>query len=270
MTRKTQILCYITIIVVALSLTSVLYMLMPACENCGRKFCFGTCEITYGDSGIPGANILRPSTPKNNQTTTLLSQTERQDDSYLDKITFIGDSRTVALLARGIPENKIFAENGLNHLHALDQKVVQISENKLVTIPDAVRITAPEIMIVNFGINGAAYLGAEEFVEGYSELIDVLLESSPNSIVVVESILPVANYYETKEDGVSNDKIDLLNKALYKMAQDKGLYYMATNESMKDENNKLKSEYSSDGLHYSQAGCQAILDYVLTHAILKS
>ncbi len=268
LSKKVQALCYITIIVVALSLTAILYMLMPACSNCGRKFCFGNCVITYGDSGTPGNGSLRPSIPKSNQTTTRLTETELQDESYLDDIYFVGDSRTVALTAYGIAEERVFAKDGLNHLHALDEEVVRLAEDKMVTIPDAVMITAPQIMIVNFGINGAAYLSKEEFLEGYGTMIDTLIQSSPNSIIVIESILPVADFYEAKEGSVTNEEIDDLNAGLYQMAMDKGLYYLATNEAMKNENNDVNPDYTTDGLHYNQAGCEVILNYIRSHAIL--
>lgn len=272
MSKKTQILCYITIIVVALSVTAVLYMLMPACENCGRKFCFGGCTGTRTeDSPAPGIldGIFSPSAQKTtNQPDTRLTETERQGEDYLRKVYFAGDSRTVALTAYGVSSERVFAENGLNHLHALDQEVVSINGGEPVTVPDAVAATAPEILIVNFGINGAAYMSTEEFLEGYEAMIDTLKEKSPDTVFVIESILPVASFYETKADGVTNEKLDELNAGLYQMAKRKGLYYLATSESMKDANNDLISAYTSDGLHYNEAGCKAILDYVLTHAIL--
>lgn len=268
MSKKTQVLCYLTITIVALSVTAILYMLMPACANCGRKFCFGDCEIIYGDSGTPGGSVLRPSVPKSNQPDTRLAETERQGEDYLNRVYFAGDSRTVALTAYGISPDRVFAENGLNHLHALDQRVVSINGGEYVTIPEALAVTVPDILIVNFGINGAAYLGADEFLEGYGEMIDALIEQSPGSIFVIEAILPVASFYETREDGVTNEKIDELNAGLYRLAREKGLYYLATNEAMKDENNDLVSGYTTDGLHYNEAGCRAIIDYVLTHAIL--
>ncbi len=272
MSKKTQILCYITIIVVALSVTAVLYMLMPACGNCGRKFCFGGCmDAGTEDTPAPGilGGIFAPSAKKTtNQPDTRLTETERQGEDYLSKVYFAGDSRTVALTAYGVSADRVFAENGLNHIHALDQKVVSISGGEPVTIPEAVAATAPEILIVNFGINGAAYMSTEEFLQGYEAMLDTLKEKSPDTVFVIESILPVAAFYETKADGVTNEKLDELNAGLYQMAKDKGMYYLAAGEAMKDANNDLNSAYTSDGLHYNEAGCRAILDYVLTHAIL--
>ena len=264
LTRKTQILCYITIIVMALSVTLVLHMLAPACPVCGRKLCLsdhtgdtpGT-EQKEGDlpGGLPASR------------TTRLGETARQEDSYLERICFAGDSRTVALTAYGVSADRVFAENGLNHVHALDSEVVSLNGSKPMTIPEAVRITQPDILLLNFGINGALYMGLEEFTEGYGRLVDTLMEQSPDSIVIIEAILPVAGFYETQPDGISNQKIDELNAGLYQLAQDKGVYYLAADEAMKGEDEKLRMESTPDGFHYNEAGSRAILDYVLTHPV---
>ena len=267
MSRKVKAMLYVTIMVVSLSAAAILYMLMPACENCGRKFCFGTCIIEYGNLNPLSA---RPNQPKTNQTTTRLAETEKVDaETYFKNVYFIGDSRTNALKLYGVPQDHIFAEDGLNHERALTAECVRLDDRKIVSIPDAVMITAPKIMIINFGINGASFWGKDEFIEKYETLVDTLLERSPNSIVVIESILPVSLGYEQKEGGCSNEKIDELNDALYEMAKEKGFYYMATNEAMKNDYNDLVDNYhDGGGLHYNSKGNEQIINYVLTHAIL--
>ena len=268
MSNKAKAMCYIAVMAVSLSVIASLYILMPECENCGRKFCFGSCTITYENSG-QDPQSLRPNQPKTNQTTTRLTETERVDaESYFDDVYFIGDSRTRALQLYGVPLDHIFAEDGLNHERALTAECVRMSEQKLMTIPDAVSVTIPKIMIINFGINGAYFWSVEDFMEKYAVLIDALLEKSPNSIVVIEAILPVSLGYEYSDEGVSNAKIDELNMALYQYAQENGFYYLATNEVLKDENNALKDEYTGDGLHLNDLGYEKVLDYILTHAIL--
>lgn len=265
LTRKTQILCYITIIVVALSVTLVLHMLAPVCPECGRKFCM--TDHTGGSAGGLDSLFGGDSDEKpQGAHTTRLAETG-PESGYLERICFVGDSRTVALTAYGIPADRVFAENGLNHLHALDSEVVSLNGSKPMTIPEAVRVTQPDILLLNFGINGALYMGLDEFTEGYGALIDELLKQSPDSTIIIEAILPVAGFYETQPDGITNQKIDELNAGLYQLAQDKGLYYLATDEAMKGEDGKLRMEYTTDGLHYNEAGSRAILDYVQTHRV---
>ncbi|WMJ22484.1 GDSL-type esterase/lipase family protein [Paludicola sp. MB14-C6] len=268
MSKTVKIMMYVTIIVVSLSASLILLMCMPTCKYCGNKFCFGGCTIVYEDNREKSPNLTYGK--KTNQPSTRLSSTKRANDSYLDKLTFIGDSRTVALKTHAnIPQNQIFAENGLNHEQAMTDKVVKLQDYKSVTIPKAVETVAPSIMIVNFGVNGVGWMSEDTFMQSYETFINEIMKRSPNSIVVIESIMPVSvNYDGTNK--VTNDKIDRVNDRLYELAKKKGLYYMATNEALKNEYNALDSRFDSgDGLHYNKTAYEVIVDYFLTHAIIK-
>lgn len=264
---------FVTIIVVTLSITAVVFIYIKPCDNCKRLFCFGTCVIRYDENGmeIDQPNSLNPNTHKTNQKSTRLVETERANQSYLESLFFIGDSRTIGLQAHAsLDPTKVFAEDGLNHEAALTKKVVKLQEFKSISIPEAVSITVPDIMVVNFGINGIAWMSVENFMEGYELLIDELIASSPESIIVIAAIMPVSYEYTRRDDGVTNEKIDQANEALYSMARRRGLYYLATNEALKDDDNNLRSDYhSGDGLHYSKAAYDVIVDYILSHEIKK-
>jgi hypothetical protein len=267
LSRKVKTMGYLMVIVVALSLIAVLYVLMPGCEYCGNKFCFGNCILDLNEDNPAGKN---PNFGRLNQTTTRLVETKKMGEDYYDNVYFIGDSRTVALQFYGVPEDHIFAYNGLNHEAAMTSEVVRLTDNKLVDIPEAVMITAPSIMILNFGINGASWMGEDDFMEGYTALVDELHQRSPFSIIVLEAIFPVPSSYTVQENGCSNTKIDRLNERIYEYALEKGYFYMATDEVLKDEYGDLAAGYSSDGtVHLNDAAYAVITDYILRHAIIK-
>lgn len=270
MSNKTKALMFITIIVLSLSVASISYIMMEPCEFCGRKFCFGTCSVDNNTSGENNTLKSKKDKKKTNQTGVRLTSTSKASQSYLDKIVFVGDSRTVALIQHAdIDPEKVFADTGLTHEKAMTKQVVKIQKYKNISIPEAVKVTAPDIMIVNFGINGIAWMSVDNFIEGYEKLIDTLIENSPTSTIVIQAIMPVSLQYEQISDGVSNEKIDEANDAIFKMCERKGLYYLGVDEILKDENNDLISEYSSDGLHYNKKAYDVIIDYILTHAIYK-
>lgn len=275
MSRKVVAMGLVTIIVVSLSFVAVLYMLMPPCDYCGEKFCFGTCTVVGPNGELQYQQSSRAELPSTNQTTTRLQETEPIDPAvYFENVYLVGDSRTVGLgqHVEEVPVDRIFARNSSNHEEAMYIECVPLREEKYVSIPEAVRITAPRIIIVNFGIN-SAYMGSEssieEFMTGYEAFIDKLLENSPHSIIVLEAIMPVSLAYEQSNPEVSNENIDRINLRLLELAQEKGYYYLATNEGMKNEYNALKEEYSADGLHFTKAGYQYIADYILSHAIIQ-
>lgn len=271
MSNKVKAMFLIMVMIIALSATTILIMLMEPCEYCKSKFCFGNCTIVYEDGTTANPNTIKPNSGKTNQKTTRIAETERMDESYLDKLVFIGDSRTIGLkLNYNLSDDKIFAEDGLNHEAALTKKVVKLQEYKSISIPEAVKVTAPPIMVVGFGINGISWMSVNQFIEGYEKLVDELITSSPNSIVVIQAIMPVSANYEMNEGGVTNEKIDEANDALYEMAKEKGLYYLGVNEVLKNDNNDLIDGYhSGDGIHYNKKAYEVIVDYILTHAIIK-
>lgn len=270
MSTKVKAMMLVTIMIVSLSVTAIIYILSDPCEECGNKFCFGDCTIRYEDDPNVSSTIKQQQF-KTNQSGTRLAETKKASRDYLDSLVFIGDSRTVALqLHAELNEENVFAEEGLNHEEALTKQFVKIQDYKKVTIADAVKVAAPDVMIVNFGINGISWMSVDTFIEGYEQLIDTLIEASPSSIIVIEAIMPVSLSYEQRSDGVTNEKIDEANDALFKMAKEKGLYYLGTDEVMKNDMNDLMDGFSGDGLHYTKAAYEVIIDYILSHAIYKN
>lgn len=272
MSKIVQVFLYITIIVVSLSIIGIVILLMPDCTKCGQPFHLGDCEqvgmeFTFGDDG--DKEEIRVNPIKVSQNTTRLVQTNPADDDYIEKITFIGDSRTVALTLHGIDERRVFAANSLTHEQALTYEVVSLNDETTVTIEEAVLATAPDIAIINFGINGAAWMDNETFITGYRNFLDTLLLASPSTIFVIESILPVSANYELREDGISNERIDELNDLLYDLAVKRGVFYLASNEALKGDNNALNPLYDNDGLHFSSAAYVELLNYIKTHAIYR-
>lgn len=261
LSRKVLVFLYITIIVVALSVIAIVMILTPKGNNFNNDV-----TNSFGD----GVSVERENPIAVTQNTTRLAQTNPADDDYLKDIVFIGDSRTVALQFNGIDVSQIFAENGLTHEQALTQEVVWLNDSKLTTIEEAVTATAPNIAIINFGINGAAWMDNNTFITGYERFLDSMLEASPVTIFIIEGIMPVSAEYELREDGILNSRIDELNEELYNLAKRKGVFYLATNEALKGENsNSLNDGYSSDGLHYNSDAYAIILDYIKSHAIYR-
>lgn len=275
MSTKLKVMLMVTISVLAICVTAVVVILLPPCKYCGDKFCMERCVVFYegGDTvSRPGATGLKAQNQKTNQKTTRLAETTRAKDSYINDLYFIGDSRMIGLMANaGLAEDHVFAEDGLNHEAALTKPVARLQEFKSVTIAEAITVTVPDVVVVGFGINGIVWMNNETFMEGYEQMVDQLITASPTSIIVIQSINPVSIGYENRSDGVTNERIDEVNELLYAMAEEKGLYYLATNEVLKNETNDLPdSLHNGDGIHYNKAAYDLIVDYILSHPIYKT
>lgn len=200
---------------------------------------------------------------------TVLQETTPADRDYLDNTVFIGDSRVEGMRLNGsIQQKNAYAQTGMSHVGAMTTACVDLGTGRLLTIPQAVAIRKPQRMVVAFGINGIVWMGEESFIQGYEELIDTLMGKSPNSIVIIQSILPVSSWKEQSDPRMSNQKIDRYNELLLDLAERKGIYYLNAAEKMKNSRNALDSRYDSgDGLHFNAAAGDLIVDYLLSHSV---
>lgn len=191
------------------------------------------------------------------------------DESYLNEITFLGDSRFEGLINYGISQEHIFAKSGLNHRQALTLDFVQLANGDKVTLVEALQQMDTDILLMNFGINGAGWFSTTEFLDNYNALLDLIIENTDDIIIVVQSILPITYGFETGETGFPNTRVDELNDYILEICKERNLYYLDSSIVMKDENNALKSNYSSDGLHFNSQGYEELLQHILEYTIYK-
>lgn len=193
------------------------------------------------------------------------STTDITFSAFLDQTLFIGDSRTNGMKNFGfLPEENVFAIDGASHQTARTEKFVTLEgSSKKLTIVQAVAELQPVRVIVSFGINGVAYMGEETFLSEYSELLDELKEASPDTSIVVQSILPVSASYARNDRRMANDIIDGYNAELRLLANQKDCYFLDTSQVLKNEDGALAKEYDSgDGLHFNKTAYTALFDYL--------
>lgn len=188
---------------------------------------------------------------------------------YIKDTVFIGDSRTNGLARYNyIPAQNVMAKDGENHQAARTDRLVHTDSGD-VTIVQAVGEKKPVRMMVSFGINGVAFMSEDTFMKEYSVFLDELHAASPDSVLAVQSILPVSKEYETSDHRFANSVIDRYNELLKAMAESKGLRFLDSSSVLKDKNNCLKSEYNSgDGLHFNKAAYDALMQFYDSNRIL--
>ncbi len=217
----------------------------------------GQTSHSPDDNTTPGAeyNVEPPETPY-------------ADDDYIGNTVFIGDSRTVAMTSFDLIEDyNCYAENGMSHVTALTKAFVEVGYNT-VTLSEALSTVKPYRVVISYGINGISFFTEEEFFEDYQALIDLVKEASPDTDIIIQSILPVSRYFELSDFKYNNDKIDLYNSKLRQLAASNEIYYLDTSHLLKNEENSLDPKYDSgDGLHLSEAAYEEIIYYFNTHEI---
>ena len=207
---------------------------------------------------------------------TVLCSTVDAGEDYIDRIYFVGDSTTngikhYGVLKDGKNTNRVWTPRSgtLAMWNLLSEKVVIPDDDSEMTIPEAADFKKPDIIVFTLGVNGVSICTKEQFVGYYEDLIDEVLEKSPDTDIILQSIYPVCSDYEYV-DSISMEKINRANSWIAELASEKGCYYLNTSSVLVNETGYLTPSYSNgDGIHISPEGFSVIFDYIRKHAIEK-
>lgn len=195
-----------------------------------------------------------------------LKSYEEYDANFLKQLVIVGDS-----IASGfntydrLPSEQVLAVGslGARNIHTFEFTI----DGQELDILDALSVKQPKYIFMSMGMNDINLSTSEEFVNNYTQNINDIFEICPNATIIVMGITPVISY----SDFSDNDKIDTYNDSLKQMAismQGDGsrVYYINVSKYLKDEQNGLKSEFSSgDGIHLSGSA----YDYIFTSMMLS-
>ena len=198
-----------------------------------------------------------------------VSETPQVDDSYFDDAMFVGDSITTGIELYGVmPNATVVASTGINPNTIMTTPDIELADGSSVTILQAMSAYHPKKIYIMLGSNGVEFIGKETMMELYGEFIDAVKAQHPDSIIYLQSILPVTQAKEAASPELSNDKIDEYNAAIMELAGEKESYYLNVAESFKDETGALPDEASpNDGMHFGVSHYEIWMDYLKCHAV---
>jgi len=196
-----------------------------------------------------------------------LGPTEDMGQEYIDKIYFLGDSTTHGLAYYGlIPEERVWTpQNGTLSIFRWNVDQIYLTdEGTTMFMTDALAAKKPEYLLVTLGVNGVGALGQEDFIRYYSEMVDALKAASPETKIILNSIYPVGRGYA--EPSINNEGIDAANSWIKGIAGEKGVRYLNSASSIKDEEGYLpEGADNGDKLHPNAETYGTILNYIRTH-----
>ena len=196
-------------------------------------------------------------------------ESERVTSAYFNDAVFIGDSLTTGIqLYNILPDTTVLAAVGVGLENIYTQEVIGTEDSKQ-TILEAADAQQPAKIYVMLGINGLKGLGADKTVELYRDLVQHLKEIHPDSIIYVQSFMPIneqkfeANYGYN----LTNAEIDECNEKLMAMAGEEQVYYVDVASAIKDETGGLPAEFTTDGLHFKGEYYNKWIDYLKEHTV---
>ncbi len=207
---------------------------------------------------------------------TILTEREPASQEYLDSITFLGDSLTYGLKIYGVlsggknTTQVWFPKSGTICLNEVpDVKIYYPEDDEEITVREALKRKQPERLCISLGVNGISWLTEVTFKNEYRKILDTVLEVSPDTEMILQSIYPVGINYKSVRD-INNKKISQANVWIAQLAQEYGIAYLNTAEILLDTNGFIKEEFvGSDALHMGPEAYQLVLKYILSHPYYK-
>ena len=241
---------------------------------------------TNGDRETPNQNETpdqnnTPSTPTGTPSR-VLGATADMGQSYIDGMIFVGESTTAHLRSRGVltgGQNTKQVWSNESNTMALDLNILQKTINypetgQAMTISAAAAVAQPKYIVLNFGVNGIQTFGKNEklYTAAYGKLIDAIHQTSPNTIVILQTVYPVAVNQRTFGEGaeVINGYIKRLNELLPDIAASHHAYVVDTASVLVGSDGNLRSDFQTgDGIHLTTEAYVQILNYLRTHGYTK-
>lgn len=231
-----------------------------------------TEEMTNDAISDPQPTPEEPAVTEDPAAAVVLAQTSDYGADYLSRFVFLGDTNTLILSSSGaIPQKQVWStEDGTMELtdHAATYILYEDDSGSTqeMMIYNAAAVRQPEYLLINLGQTGLNRTNEAEFKAAYRSLIETIHMASPNTKILCQSILPVM---DSLSGDISNGRINKTNKWILEVAAETGTAYLNAAELLMDETGNLRAEYaSSNGMTLSEAGCEALLMYVRTHAYM--
>ena len=244
-----------------------------------RDYFIVTVEGAYEDAGI-----IYEDSSKNVE----LIQAPDMGEKYTERLTFLADSQILSLKDSTLlpaPKNKIgrvwgsASEQKLNFKYINTMAVMVDTEGSdrywiSNTIDKTVENFTPEILIISIGLDGGINreypLTDSESADIWRELIHSILNASKDTVVILQSVLPLGVNAPEEYALASNAAIRQFNSTMLHVATELHaetgrVFYLDTASAMSDASGYLKSAYTDDGVSLNKTGLEAMMYYIRTH-----
>lgn len=144
---------------------------------------------------------------------------------------------------------------------------IKFVDGSLITPGNAAMITRPKTVVIYLGGDGLANTTQEEFISGYTKLIESLRSANPNINIIACTIGSVSSNYQGG-DGLTPQLIWYANQWIKQVCVNTGVYYADLASFLNDENGYLSDSYlMPDGRSIAAAGIALVIDYFRFHYI---
>ena len=151
--------------------------------------------------------------------------------------------------------------------HKPDNNVHPVYNGIKYTVEDGVAMLQPKKIFVMLGMNDIGLYGVDGAVEGMKSLTAKIQQRCPDAVIYVQSVTPMLSYKQLSD--LNNTTIAAFDQAIQPICQERGYIYLDVASAVNDGYGNLMEAYCSDatamGLHFSDAGCEAWVNYLKSH-----
>lgn len=245
------------------------------CAALAVMFVFGSCQTAQVKAATKDPvqkKEVKTERTQTEQTKEPEKTAEERLAEYYDNSVFIGDSimlgfRNYSSKAETFVHDIDFLAVGsysaLNAMKPVTGKNVHpMYKGKKYQVWDAVPLVGSERAFILLGMNDISPLGLEGARDTYKEVIDKILEKSPDIEINIISVT-----YTLKGQGkgkLNNSNIGKYNVLLKEMAEENGWGYIDLCTPISDGAGNLGEEYCSDGFVHLSKSAYAVWEKELT------
>lgn len=192
---------------------------------------------------------------------------EKNKEAVYGQVVFAGSS-----LMEMFPINKLLEEHGDDTI-IYNRGIGGYVTNELLQVTDVcITDLKPKKVFLNIGTNDLSnpQIPISQMIENYDRILCKIEEALPQTVIYLMAYYPV-NYEAAAEEMKeclkirTNEKIERANGEVKKLAQKHGQHYIDVNKNLKDEQGRLKAEYTIEGMHIKEEGYAAIYDDVMRY-----
>ena len=193
---------------------------------------------------------------------------------YLFNLSFLCDNSFSAVNSFGAnfgstASSQVWLPAGgtLAAANASSTSIIYPQDGSEKTPGDAAGLYEPSRLVIYLGSDQLSGTTAENFISGYTALIQSVQSSSPNTKIICCSIGSVTAAY-AGSDGLSSELIAQANDWIKQVCTSTGVYYADLASVLNDDEGHLIAEYAAeDGRSISAAGINKVMDYFRMHGI---
>lgn len=183
---------------------------------------------------------------------------------HLNNSLFVGDSRTDGIRKfTGASKFASFCCDVGISINKITEDTFFINGENL-TLYDAISKYEYDNIYMCIGYNELGWKYEDTFIEKYKVLIDKIKEISPESHINIMAILHISSDAKVDNESENNERIDLFNSKIQNMCSEENITYIDLNSYFIDENGFLKSETTTDGIHFNSDYYKRYLYRLLT------